>query len=78
MAEKEKEEKRIKSGVDYSWLMAAKPKIYQIPQLERLQLEELCLKVIKLCKTSITKKINGGNQTNKQNKNKQTNKQTNK
>jgi hypothetical protein len=44
-AEREREEKRIQSGVDYSWLMTAPPKVYQIPQLERLELEELCLKV---------------------------------
>ena len=40
--EKQREER---GGVDYSWLMVKVPKGYEIPQLERLELEELCLKV---------------------------------
>ncbi|KAK7102881.1 protein RD3-like [Littorina saxatilis] len=42
---RQKEERRMQSGVDYSWLVAAAPKSYEIPQLERLELEELCLKL---------------------------------
>ena len=47
--EREREERRTKTGVDYNWLIAAAPKAYEIPQLERLELEELCLKVLCLC-----------------------------
>ena len=43
--QREREERRVKTGVDYSWLVAATPKVYEVPQLERLELEELCLKV---------------------------------
>lgn len=32
-------------GVDYTWLMESQPKSYEIPQMERLELEELCYKV---------------------------------
>ncbi|KAH9503619.1 hypothetical protein Btru_066995 [Bulinus truncatus] len=41
----EQEERRLKTGVDYSWLMESHPKLYEIPQMERLELEELCYKV---------------------------------
>ena len=43
--EKEQNERRRATGVDYSWLISAPPKSYEIPQLERLELEELCYKV---------------------------------
>ncbi|CAH1783089.1 unnamed protein product [Owenia fusiformis] len=44
--EAEVEEKRkISGGVDYSWLITQPPKGYQLPQLEHLELEELCSKV---------------------------------
>ena len=43
--EKEREEKRKQSGVDYSWLATAQSKAYEMPELERLQLEQLCMKV---------------------------------
>lgn len=43
--EKEQEERRRKTGVDYSWLVSTAPKTYEIPQLERLELEELCCQV---------------------------------
>ncbi|XP_012940734.1 protein RD3 [Aplysia californica] len=43
--DQEQEERRMKTGVDYSWLMESNPKIYEMPQMERLELEELCYKV---------------------------------
>ena len=43
--EREQEEKRKTSGVDYSWLVNAQHKPYEIPQLERLELEELFMKL---------------------------------
>ncbi len=43
--EEEQTLKRKKSGVDYNWLLADSPKPYEMPQLERLELEEMCLKV---------------------------------
>ncbi|KAK3102714.1 hypothetical protein FSP39_013367 [Pinctada imbricata] len=43
--EKEQQERRKNTGVDYSWLISTPPKTYEIPQLERLELEELCYKV---------------------------------
>ncbi|XP_076447657.1 protein RD3-like [Babylonia areolata] len=38
-------EQRSRTGVDYSWLISEAPKPYKIPQLERLELEELCMKL---------------------------------
>lgn len=35
----------LSAGVDYSWLMEYQPKFYELPQMERLELEELCYKV---------------------------------
>lgn len=44
--ERELEERRQRNGgVDYSWLVSDHPKPYEMPQLERLELEELCMKV---------------------------------
>jgi len=43
--QRQREERRSRTGVDYTWLIAASPRTYEIPQLERLELEELCLKV---------------------------------
>ncbi|XP_046556557.1 protein RD3-like [Haliotis rubra] len=43
--DKEDEDKRRTTGVDYSWLVSVTPKTYEVPQLERLELEELCYKV---------------------------------
>lgn len=43
--QREQEESRKKTGVDYSWLMTTQPKGYEIPQLERLELEELFYQV---------------------------------
>ncbi|RUS82681.1 hypothetical protein EGW08_009584 [Elysia chlorotica] len=42
----EQEQRRLKTGVDYSWLMesASRPG-YEIPQMERLELEELCYQI---------------------------------
>lgn len=38
--------KRIEmGGIDYSWLVTAKPKFYKISERERLELEELCQRV---------------------------------
>ena len=45
LKEEEEELKRQKSGVDYSWLVNQPPKVYEMPQLERLELEEVCAKV---------------------------------
>lgn len=39
------EKRKLAGGVDYSWLSLSKEKSYEIPQLERLELEETCLKV---------------------------------
>ncbi|KAK6168055.1 hypothetical protein SNE40_021957 [Patella caerulea] len=43
--EHDHEEEKQRTGVDYSWLVSEQPKGYEIPQLERLELEELCYKV---------------------------------
>lgn len=43
--QKEQEETKKKTGVDYSWLITTPPKGYEIPQLERLELEELFYQV---------------------------------
>lgn len=43
--QKELDQTRRKTGVDYSWLVTTTPKGYQIPQLERLELEELFYQV---------------------------------
>ncbi|ESO82685.1 hypothetical protein LOTGIDRAFT_97918, partial [Lottia gigantea] len=43
--EEENEEECKSRGVDYSWLVTSNKKGYSIPQLERLELEELCCKV---------------------------------
>lgn len=43
--DKEQEETRKKTGVDYSWLITTPPKGYTIPQLQRLELEELFYQV---------------------------------
>lgn len=43
--EKEQEERRQQTGVDYSWLISAPVKPYEIPQLERLEIEDLCYQV---------------------------------
>nr|KAG5708808.1 hypothetical protein BaRGS_031962 [Batillaria attramentaria] len=43
--EREQEERRLQTGVDYTWLITGTPKSYEVPQLERLELEELCYKV---------------------------------
>ncbi|GFR71952.1 retinal degeneration 3 [Elysia marginata] len=42
----EQEARRIKTGVDYSWLIEspARPS-YEVPQIERLELEELCYQI---------------------------------
>lgn len=43
--DRELEEKRKQTLVDYSWLISSPKKYYEIPQLERLELEELCYHV---------------------------------
>ena len=43
--EKKHEERKKERSVDYSWLVGVKKKSYEMPQLERLELEELCMKV---------------------------------
>ncbi|KAA0708947.1 Protein RD3 [Triplophysa tibetana] len=43
--ERENDYRRLKSGVDYSWLISIPPSSYDISQGERLGLEELCGKV---------------------------------
>ncbi|XP_051955186.1 protein RD3 [Xyrauchen texanus] len=43
--ERDNEYRRLKSGVDYSWLMSTPRSTYNISQGERLGLEDLCSKV---------------------------------
>lgn len=43
--ENDQERKRQETGVDYSWLISAPPKVYEVPQLERLELEGQCYQV---------------------------------
>ncbi|XP_077075873.1 protein RD3 [Siphateles boraxobius] len=43
--ERDNEYRRLKSGVDYSWLMSAPRTSYDISQGEKLGLEDLCSKV---------------------------------
>ncbi|XP_078062587.1 protein RD3 isoform X2 [Mustelus asterias] len=43
--ERQAEDKRLKQGVDYSWLVAQPKHSYQIPTGEQLELEELCSKI---------------------------------
>ena len=43
--ENERRSREQTMGVDYSWLVIKSPKPYSISQLERLELEELCMKV---------------------------------
>jgi len=43
--EREQEERRRQTGVDYSWLVTAPVKLFQVPQLEKLELEDLCYKL---------------------------------
>ena len=43
--DRELEEKRKQTLVDYSWLVSSPHKYYEVPQLERLELEELCYSV---------------------------------
>ena len=43
--DRKEEERKKQSSVDYSWLVGVKKKSYEMPQLERLGLEELCMKV---------------------------------
>ena len=38
-------ERQRKQTVDYSWLVSSPPKYYSIPQLQQLELEDLCSKV---------------------------------
>ena len=43
--DKEQELRRQQTGVDYSWLVTTPVKCYEIPQLVRLELEELCYQI---------------------------------
>ena len=43
--DREIEEKRKQTVVDYSWLISSPKKYYEIPQIERLELEEFCYNV---------------------------------
>ena len=53
--EKDQEERRKSTGVDYSWLVTEVPKSYEIPELDKLELEELCMKIkAKECTIVIT------------------------
>ena len=45
MRERTQQDRIKETGVDYSWLVTKAPKSYEIPELERLELEELCMKV---------------------------------
>lgn len=43
--ERKTEEKRKATGVDYSWLMSPSTKSFEMPQVERMEIEEMCLKI---------------------------------
>lgn len=43
--ERAQQEKIRQTGVDYSWLITNPSKGFEIPELEKLELEELCMKV---------------------------------
>lgn len=43
--EVEREKKRVANIADYSWLITTPPKSFEIPQIERLALEQLAAKV---------------------------------
>ncbi|ELT90737.1 hypothetical protein CAPTEDRAFT_49596, partial [Capitella teleta] len=43
--EQKQQEKREATGVDYSWLMTPSTKGYEMSQVERMEIEELCMKV---------------------------------
>ncbi|XP_002737849.1 protein RD3-like [Saccoglossus kowalevskii] len=43
--EKEQEDKMKNSCVDYTWLISAPSKSFEMPQIQRLEIEELCSKV---------------------------------
>lgn len=45
--EQEAEERRLQTGADYSWLVTHWPKSYELPAMQRLELEQLCHKVRK-------------------------------
>ena len=45
MHEEEQEDNRRRTGVDYSWLVSAPKKTFEISQIERLELEEMFYKV---------------------------------
>lgn len=63
--EKDKEERRKKTGVDYSWLVTSTPKRYEISHIDRMELEEFgrqvqpaeCSKVISLFRDAIATEI---------------------
>ena len=43
--EQERELKRKQGVPDYSWLVSAPPKYYEIPTIQQLELDELCSKI---------------------------------
>ncbi|XP_071807221.1 protein RD3-like [Asterias amurensis] len=43
--QREDEQKKKQGVADYSWLASAPPKYYSVPQLQMLQLEELCSEI---------------------------------
>lgn len=43
--EEENQQRRKETGVDYSWLISTPKKSYEIPHIERLELESLCYKL---------------------------------
>jgi hypothetical protein len=43
--DREQEERKKQTGVDYSWLITKPKKLYEISELEKLELEEVCMKV---------------------------------
>lgn len=47
--ERESEYRRLKSGVDYSWLASTPRSSFSLSTMERLSLEELCSKVPPSC-----------------------------
>ena len=44
-AQQQEQRRRLSGGVDYSWLVISKEKQYEMPQLDRLELEDICMKI---------------------------------
>uniref|UniRef100_A0A3Q2R1E5 Retinal degeneration 3, GUCY2D regulator n=1 Tax=Fundulus heteroclitus TaxID=8078 RepID=A0A3Q2R1E5_FUNHE len=62
--ERENEYRRLKTGVDYSWLASTPRSSYNISTGERLALEDLCAKVPPSCCGLVILRFRGAMQTN--------------